>query len=81
MIGGDYICSVNALEIHRWIANIEAAMTIANEFKSRESVISLTKVRIGSSPIAHNTKKEWFTWKIGRGDIDGKVEIIYSYKS
>ena len=33
-------------------------MTIANEFKSRESVIRLTKVRIGSSPIAHNTKKE-----------------------
>ena len=52
-----------------WVANIGAAMTIANEFKSRKSVIRLTKVRIGSSPIAHNTKKEWFTWKIGRSDI------------
>nr|DAU02906.1 MAG TPA: hypothetical protein [Caudoviricetes sp.] len=29
-------------------------MTIANEFKSRKSVIRLTKVRIGSSPITHN---------------------------
>lgn len=41
-----------------WVANIGAAMTIANEFKSRKSVIRLTKVRIGSSPIAHNTKNE-----------------------
>lgn len=41
-----------------WVANIGAAMTIANEFEFRESVIRLTKVRIGSSPIAHNAKKE-----------------------
>ena len=41
-----------------WVANMVAAMTIVNEFKSRESVIRLTKVRIGSSPIAHNAKKE-----------------------
>ena len=52
-----------------WVANIGAALTKANEFKSRKSVIRLTKVRIGSSPIAHNAKKEWFTRKIGRGDI------------
>lgn len=38
-----------------WVANIGAAMTIANEFKSRKSVIRLTKVRMGSSPITHNT--------------------------
>lgn len=53
-----------------WVANIGAALTKANEFKSRKSVIRLTEVRIGSSPIAHNTKNEWFTRKIGRGDIN-----------
>lgn len=52
-----------------WVANIGAVLTKANEFKSRKSVIRLTKVRIGSSPIAHNAKKEWFAWKNGRGDI------------
>lgn len=39
---------------HTWVANIGAAMTIANEFKSRKSVIRLTKVRMGSSPITYN---------------------------
>ena len=32
------------------------------------------------SPLLQSMK-EWFTWKIRRGDVDGKVEIIYSYKS
>lgn len=44
-----------------WVANIGAALTKANEFKSRKSVIRLTKVRIGSSPIAHNAMRELFT--------------------
>ena len=52
-----------------WIANMVAAMTIVNEFKSRKSVIRLTKVRMGLSPIAHNIKKEGFTRKNRRGDI------------
>ena len=56
-----------------WVANIGAAMTIANEFKPRKSVIRLTKVRIGLCPITHNTKNEWFIGKIGRGDINGKI--------
>lgn len=30
---------------------------MANEFKFRKSVIRLTEVRIGSSPIAHNIVK------------------------
>lgn len=41
-----------------WVANIGAVLTKANEFKSRKSVIRLTKVRIGSSPIAHNIMNE-----------------------
>lgn len=41
-----------------WVANIGAGLIRLNEFKSRKSVIRLTKVRIGSSPIAHNTMKE-----------------------
>lgn len=44
-----------------WVANIGAALTKANEFKSRKSVIRLTKVRIGLSPIAHNAMRELFT--------------------
>jgi len=43
-----------------WVANIGAAMTIANEFKSRKSVTRLTEVRIGSSPIAHNMMNDDF---------------------
>nr|DAZ51684.1 MAG TPA: hypothetical protein [Caudoviricetes sp.] len=43
-----------------WVANIGAATTIANEFKSRKSVIRLTKVRIGSIPIAHNMMNDDF---------------------
>lgn len=41
-----------------WVANIGAALMKANEFKSRKSVIRLTKVRIGPSPITHNAIKE-----------------------
>ena len=37
-----------------WVVNIGTAMTIANEFKSRKSVIRLTKVRMSSNLIAHN---------------------------
>ena len=33
-----------------WVANIGAAMTIANEFKSRKSVTRLTKVRMVRIP-------------------------------
>ena len=43
-----------------WVAKIGAAMTIANEFKSRKSVTRLTEVRIGSSPIAHNMMNDDF---------------------
>lgn len=55
-----------------WVANIGAAMTIANEFKSRESVIRLTKVRMSSSPIAHNAKKEWFIRNFGKSHAGRK---------
>ena len=41
-----------------WVANIGADLTKENEFKSHKSVIRLTKVRIGSSPITHNAIKE-----------------------
>lgn len=34
-------------------ADIGAAMAMVNEFKSRKSVIRLTKVRTGSSPVTH----------------------------
>jgi len=43
-----------------WVANIGAALTKANEFKSHKSVIRLTEVRIGSSPIAHNMMNDDF---------------------
>lgn len=37
-----------------WVANIGAALTKANEFKSRKSVIRLTKVRILKNFLQHN---------------------------
>ena len=49
---------VNLTFLIMWVANIGAALTKANEFKSRKSVIRLTEVRIGSSPIAHNMMNE-----------------------
>ena len=46
-------------EVWQWFfniyvgANIGTALIGVNEFKSRKSVIRLTKVRMGSSPITH----------------------------